>query len=71
MALGAAWQWQVGTGTWSEMCLEEVMAEPTVLEIRGRRERALQGEQDRLSNSLGVCSSKSEKGRSGQGQAGY
>lgn len=54
MALGAAWQWQVGTGTWSEMCLEEVMAEPTVLEIRGRRERALQGEQDRLSNSLGV-----------------
>lgn len=33
----------VGTGAWSEICLEEVMIEQTVPEIRGRRERALQG----------------------------
>lgn len=32
-----------GTGTWSAICLEEVMTEQTVLGIRRKRERPLYG----------------------------
>lgn len=57
----------VGTGAWSEICLEEVMVEHTVPELdRGRRERALQGEGQGKHQCAGVKPQEQEK-RGGQG----
>lgn len=60
---------RVGVGTWSEICLEEVMVEWTVLGARQEKEgKDPPGSWDRLCNNLEAGDSTSKGGRGGQGQ---